>query len=233
MDTRSPARPAETVDGDTRRQEMARTVEALLRDGDAGAAPAAHGYQARVLVFPDHDPPLVIKLPRPGRWYYFSRWSIRREHRAYQRLAGVPGVPPCYGLFRGEWLVLGYIPGRKLRSRYLRTDHAGPHPAIPGLRATIADMHRRGVAHSDLKRHNNLILGTDGTLYVIDFGTAVLRRPGQRGSPLWRWAAQQDWNAWIRHGWGRRTERMPPAVKRLHRRTAIERMAAAGRRLYR
>ena len=209
------------------------TVRALLESADEGTAPSEPGNQAIVHLFPDHDPPLVIKAPRPGVWYRLSRWSIRREYRVYQRLQGVPGVPPCYGLYAGEWLVLGYIAGRRSRNRNLPPPEHRPHPAIPGLRTTIAEMHRRGVAHSDLKRHHNLIVGDDGWLYIIDFGTALLRRQGTRGGPLWRWAAQQDWNAWVRHGWGRDPDGMPAAVARLHRRTVAERAAKRIRDLYR
>ncbi len=208
-------------------------VEALLEEAGARAAPGARGYQAAVYVFPDHDPPVVVKAPRSDLWYRLSRWSIRREYRAYQRLAGVPGVPACYGLYAGEWLVLAYVPGRKLRRRDLTLGADRPHPGVLGLRRTIAEMHRRGVAHTDLKRHNNLILAPDGQFYVIDFGTAFLREPGTRGSPLWRWAAQQDWNAWARHGWGRKPSDMPRSVARLHRRTALERISGVLRALFR
>ncbi len=222
----TPAAAPETI-----REE---TVEALLT-GTRRIRPQGTGNQSKVWVFAEHDPPLVIKTPRSrglGRW--LSRWSIRREHRVYQRLEGVPGVPHCYGLFGGAWLVLAYQPGAKIRGRYVRTPGATtPSPAVAGLRHTIAAMHARGVAHTDLKRHDNIILTPEGEAVVIDFGTALLRDPGHRGGPLWRWAAQQDWNAWARYGWGKDPEQMPPAVARLHRRTLLERIAKVLRRLHR
>ncbi|MBK5935289.1 hypothetical protein [Halorhodospira halophila] len=206
-------------------------IAALLRSG--GDVPrGTTANQSQVHVFADHDPPLVIKTPRPGLAYAASRWAIRREYRIYQRLAGVPGIPHCHGLYAGAWLVLAYQPGWKIRFPYVRTpDAATPHPAVVGLRRTIAGMHARGVAHADLKRHDNIILTPEHEAVVIDFGTALLRDPDRRGGPLWRWAAQQDWNAWARYGWGKDPARMPPAVARLQRRTVIERVAKGLRQL--
>ncbi|MFP4147496.1 MAG: hypothetical protein ACLFSI_07260 [Halorhodospira sp.] len=201
-------------------------IAALLEAKQGSAPVGTTANQGQIRIFAEHDPPLVIKTPRPGPGYWLSRWSIRREHRIYQRLADVPGIPYCYGLFNEAWLVLAYIPGTKVRFRYVRSRHPDhPTPAVAGLRTTIAAMHRRGVAHTDLKRHDNLIFTPEERLVVVDFGAAMLRSPGKRGTPLWRWAAQQDWNAWARYGWGRDPSRMPPAVARLHRRTALEQIA--------
>lgn len=209
-------------------------IAELLTSTDKSEAVSYKANQSRIRAFPDHTPPLVIKSPRKGLLHPLTRHLIRREYRIYQRLKGVPGIAPCYGLYFREHLVLGYLPGCRLRHQHLRPPYTQrPHPGIARLRQTIAATHARGVAHVDLKRHSNLILGPDEQLYIIDFGTALLRAPGRRGGPLWRWGAQQDWNAWARHGWGSRPEGMPPAVARLQRDTWVERVARRIRRLYR
>ncbi len=219
----------------THRTITAEEVEALMasRAERDGAGRAAKANQSAVWLFPEHDPPLVVKAPAgQGLLRRLSRRLIRREHRLYRRLDGAPGLPRCYGLFRGEWLVLEHHPGAKARGSDLRSPGgvADAPAALADLRTAIAAMHRRGLAHTDLKRQANLIVRPDGHLIVIDLGAAATRRPGTRGSPLWRWAAQQDWNAWARHGWDH-PGAMPPAVARLHRRTALERWARVGKRI--
>ncbi|ABM63110.1 serine/threonine-protein kinase [Halorhodospira halophila] len=209
-------------------------IEGLFA-GSRRVRPQGTGNQSKVWIFADHDPPLVVKTPRSrgvGRW--LSRWMIRREYRAYERLEGVPGVPHCYGLFRGEWLVLSYEPGVKIRPKEVQTPHATtPAPSVVGLRRTIAEMHRRGVAHTDLKRHDNLLYSAEHErITVTDFGTALLRPKNRPPGPVWRWAAQQDWNAWARYGWSKHPEFMPPAIARLHRRTLVERVAKSVRDLF-
>ncbi|MBK1735449.1 hypothetical protein CKO15_09165 [Halorhodospira abdelmalekii] len=214
----------------------AATIAELIATSESAATapPRGGGNQAWVRLFPEHDPPLIVKAPLPGLRYATTLWSLRREHRIYQRLTGVPGIPPCYGLYAGKWLVLGYIAGQPLRRYLLQPSPLSdqPCPAMEGFRRTVAAMHRRGIAHADLKRRTNLILTAEQQIYVIDFGTAFLRPSERPPGPLWRWAAQQDWNAWARHGW-KHEAAMPPAVARLHRRTAIERIARGVRRLYR
>lgn len=195
---------------------------------------AEDSYQSKVFLFPNHSPPVIIKSPSDAyRLRWLSRWTIRREYSHYMRLQGVPGLPHCYGLFNGEHLVLEYQPGHRPKRKDLRVEPraARPNKAVAGLRRTIAGMHRRGVAHADLKRSYNLIHTPNNRLIVIDFGTALLRHD-RRGGPLWRWAAQQDWNAWAHYGWGRDPDLMPPAVARLYRFTMIERIAKRLRGVY-
>jgi serine/threonine protein kinase len=39
-------------------------------------------------------------------------------------------------------------------------------------------MHRRGVAHLDLRHRSNVLVGEDGDPILIDFGSALTFRPG-------------------------------------------------------
>lgn len=195
---------------------------------------APQANQSKVVLFPDHQPPLAIKTPSVDRRLsLLSRWLIRREYTFYKILQGVPGIPHCYGLFNGDQLVLEYQPGSRPRKKNTRSEAKAIYPctAVGELRKTIAAMHYRGVAHADLKRTYNLIHSPDNRLVVIDFGTALLRR-GHKGGPLWRWAAQQDWNAWVHYGWGKNPELMPPAVARLYRFTMLERIAKRLKRMF-
>ncbi|BAU56565.2 serine/threonine-protein kinase [Halorhodospira halochloris] len=190
--------------------------------------------QSKVYLFPDNSPPVAIKTPTgKGLWRWVSRFIIQREHEIYRILEMVPRVPHCYGLFQGQYLVIEYQPGGKTRreATSVAPGTTSPSEPVAGLRKTIATMHRCGIAHADLKRPDNVIHTPDNRLVVIDFGTALKRRTA-RGGPLWRWAAQQDWNAWAHYGWGKDPQLMPPAVARLYQRTFLERIAKTLRRAY-
>ncbi|KAF7376559.1 Non-specific serine/threonine protein kinase [Mycena sanguinolenta] len=100
-------------------------------------------------------------------WY-----SLWWEVLAHQRVTANPAFPSLHGVFHDRdnyYLVMdcGHrpflniaIPSRKVALSYGRQ-----------LARALQALHERGVAHSDLKEEN-LLLGADGRLMVIDFGVA-------------------------------------------------------------
>ena len=68
-----------------------------------------------------------------------------------------------------------YRPGERLSGRLLAT-----LPAEFGnrLAAALAEMHRRGVVHLDLRHRSNVMVGEGGEPILIDFGSAFCFRPG-------------------------------------------------------
>ena len=69
-------------------------------------------------------------------------------------------------------------------------------------------MHAAGVAHGDLKRKDNIIVGPREQPYLIDFGIAVRRSATSR---LWNRLVfeplvQMDMNAWVKLKYGRRID---------------------------
>lgn len=143
---------------------------------------------------PEH---LIIKRPKGrGLRGWLSRQTLQRECQAYERLSGVPGIPKCFGFHEDQYLVLEYIDGQPISDR-----HEVSPMAWAGLLQTIQAMHDQGVAHGDLKKKDNLLITPAGKIYVIDLGTAVIRHlswhPLNRA--LFRFIAQTDLNAWIKH----------------------------------
>jgi predicted Ser/Thr protein kinase len=132
------------------------------------------------------------------------RYLLRREHAVYERLAGVPGVPRTYGLIDGEHLALEYIPGPSLRTHeHELEDRAGFFAA---LLETLRAMHAAGVAHADLKRKANIIVGPGERPWLIDFGIAAKRGESALGRSWFEHQVQADYNAWIKLKYGRRIE---------------------------
>jgi predicted Ser/Thr protein kinase len=172
---------------------------------------------------------LAIKQPKGGRMAWALRAAtLRHEHRVYQRLAGLTGIPACHGLFDGDRLALDFIAGQPFRGAAVPS--LG-EDFFDALLALIRAMHARGVAHGDLKRKSNLLIDTQGQPVILDFGTATLRKPGWRpiNNRLFDLIRQTDINAWIKLKYGG-YDGVSPADQRLLRRTGVERMLSRWRR---
>jgi serine/threonine protein kinase len=194
------------------------------------------GYQASVHVYETSQGVVVVKKPhRGGPLAGLWRTLLRREQAVYARLDGIPGVPRSFGLVVGEYLALEFVAGPSLREHEA---HIADRDAFFGkLLVTLTAMHAAGVAHGDLKRKNNIIVGPGERPYLIDFGIAV-RRSATRAlfnrcvfEPL----VQMDLNAWVKRKYGRRVDpdREPGTLSAddaaLYRPLLIERLARAVR----
>ncbi len=202
------------------------------------ASPArelGRGYQAttRLVSTPFGD--VVVKEPHGGVLAGLWRYLLRRERSVYAQLGGIAGIPRAYGLVDDEALALEYIAGPSLREQDSRL--VDRERFFARLLDTVRAMHAAGVAHGDLKRKHNVIVGDGEQPYLIDFGIAC-RRDGHDG--LWnRWVfatfRQMDLNAWLKLKYGRRIDpAAEPGVASeadaaLYRPLLIERLARAVR----
>lgn len=158
----------------------------------------AAGYQGKTLLYDDGDNRLVIKVPH-GRG--LARWlhtrMLRHEREAYRRLEGLDGVPGCRGMVASRYLVLDYIEGHTIREQRPRDENR----YFDAMYNLIQSMHARGVAHMDLKRKDNLYVTTDDGPCLLDFGAAVIYRPGFHPFNHFRYrlGLQFDINAWVKH----------------------------------
>jgi len=118
---------------------------------------------------------------------FWARWlfgfvGLSREHRALACLNGLVGVPRSYGIANGDTLLTDYIAGGQtlVARRELAPEDYPPLLFFERLRALIANMHRCGVAHGDMRR-TNILRTPDEQPFLIDFTTAVRWR---RFNPL-------------------------------------------------
>ena len=196
------------------------TLAAALRAGALDDARAlARGNQGEILRLNIDGHDLVVKqaLGRSllGR---ANRWTLAREARAYLRLNGVPGIARFHGFIDRRWLVLDHVESRPFR------DAQVPPDFFDRLLALLHEMHRRGVAHGDLKRKANLMIDPAGRPVLFDFGAAVIRRDGLHpvNHKLFDFLRQTDLNAWIKLKYGG-YENLQPQDRILLKRSALER----------
>ena len=182
------------------------------------------GYQGYVYLYEDKDRRLIIKAPMGwGLGRFLRRAMLRNEYRVYSRLSGVAGVPRCYGLVDGCYLVLEFIDGVPVRSARI-TDRDVFFKTLLNL---IKELHKAGVAHTDLKKKDNLLVVEGHTPCVIDFGVAVIRKSGF--APLNRYlynlASKFDFNAWVKLKYDGKYEDMVDEDRKYFNRTVVEKVS--------
>jgi len=100
-----------------------------------------------------------------------GRFLVRREAKAYKRLKNLKGVPALYRVIGGVALVIEEIPGIDLGTAKRRINL--PDNFFDALIDLVESYHERGLAHCDLKRAGNILLGHDGRPYIIDWAAAI------------------------------------------------------------
>lgn len=122
---------------------------------------------------------------------------IRREYGALRKLAGIEGVPRLIGRVDRYSLAVEYVSGVSLDTK---PSEPLSNEFYTELRSVIDRIHARGVAHCDLRSRGNVMVGSDGRPYVIDFAACVFR--GRGWNPFFRWLFGQfvlaDRNAVLR-----------------------------------
>lgn len=200
-----------------------------LAADDPGDSPA-RGYQASVRIYRGPAGAFAIKEPEGrGLRAALGRAAIRREAKVYRRLRGIPGIPRCFGCLDGRCLVLEYIPGETLHAQ--GSELAERAKFFAKLLETLAKMHAAGVAHGDLKRRKNILVGPGERPFVIDFGIAVTT--GGRKGFLFDLVRQADRNAWIKHKYRGQMQALAAEDAALYRPMRMEAVMRAMRVVWR
>jgi hypothetical protein len=133
---------------------------------DSWAATALYGgVRGKITVkFNRRQPFLFV----PMGW--LGRWLGRREARAYQLLAGLPGIPASSGEVRvdGRWWPSAFA-HEYLEGHPLHCDEKPGDEFFKQLGEMIGEMHRRGLAYVDLNKRENIIVTDGGTPVLVDF----------------------------------------------------------------
>lgn len=125
---------------------------------------------------------VALKVPRSGVITADSSAQFLREARMASQITN-PNVVSVFEIGKYEdafYIASQFIDGVTLRERLkIRplTEREAAELLIPLLRA-IQVFHDQGIMHRDLKP-GNILLGSDGTPYVADFGLARRENPGE------------------------------------------------------
>jgi predicted Ser/Thr protein kinase len=194
----------------------------------------ARGHQGAVYLVAGPTGPLIVKKAvGPGIVRALRRAMLRREHSIYKLLDDVVGVPRCHGLREGDELILGFIDGCSLRQA--KQSPAEREQFFTELLQLIQNIHRAGVAHGDLKRKDNILVGNDRHPYVIDFGTAISAPEGSGFLRrfVFRQLRRMDLNAWVKLKYQRQWSDLAPEDRQYWDPTWLERMLRPLRRAWR
>jgi hypothetical protein len=154
------------VDGITRENLRQRQIEPLR---------PAKPWQPDILLVRGDTGPAVVKDYRPrGFLYRFfvgipSTWN---EARMYRKLAGLDGIPRCYGKLDRYAVVIEFIEGRnasKVKPGEL------PDDFFHRLNRIVDAVHRRNIVLCDLRNKKNIMVSPAGDPVLIDLCTAFER----------------------------------------------------------
>ena len=192
----------------------------------------SHGYQGQTYLFESKRQRFIIKVPSGwGLAKLIRRWMLRNEYRVYTQLSGLKGIPVCYGFINRRYLVLEFIGGTPIRWARI----ADPRRFFESLLSLIKDMHNLGVAHTDLKKKDNILV-VDGRIpYVVDFGVAVVRNSGFApiNHYLYKLAKKFDYNAWAKLKYRRKLKYISEQDRQYYDRTFVEKASRRIKRMYR
>lgn len=105
-----------------------------------------------------------------------TRARFRREARtmAFLKHSNVARVYDLYEDADGPWAILEYVPGRSLKEIVRDEGPLGPartSTVLDQIASALAHLHAHGLVHLDVKPQN-LLMTSDGTVKLIDFGLA-------------------------------------------------------------
>jgi hypothetical protein len=145
-------------------------VLAVLREGG--------GVHASLRLVDYHGTPAVLKDYGKCRWPFrvtCGAFLCRRESAAYRRVGHIASVPRFLGRVGIHGLLLEYVAGPNCREAPGRTF---PPAFFDDLRAVLATVRARGVAHQDVKR--NVLVSPAGRPVLIDFASSFVFPFGPR-----------------------------------------------------
>ncbi|MFO8166147.1 MAG: hypothetical protein R6T98_16625 [Desulfatiglandales bacterium] len=189
------------------------------------------GYQGHVYLYEDKGKRLIVKAPSGwGLGRLIRLLMLRKEYRVYSKLSGIPGIPYCYGLLNGCYLVLEFIDGVPIRNAQITDSDL----FFKTLLQLIKELHKEGVAHTDLKKKDNLLVLEGHAPCVIDFGVAVIMKSGfaPLNHYLYNLAKKFDFNAWVKLKYDGRYEKVNAEDKKYFNRTIIEKVSHWGKDRY-
>lgn len=93
----------------------------------------------------------------------------RREYKIYQRVADIEGIPPLGPRYGRRGYFHLYVDGQVLHEFRGKL----PEDFFTRLKGIIEEVHHRRIFYLDLNKLGNIIVGSDGLPYLIDFQVSI------------------------------------------------------------
>ncbi len=151
----------------------------------------------------------------------FARYLARREAAHYEQLRTVEGIPDPLGSLNAYTHVREYIEGRVLNKKM-----PVPDDYFDRLLTLLHNVHARDMVHADVEKPENILVGTDGQPYLIDFQISFTRQGLRRAfGPLapmvFERLRQADLYHFYKHKRRTRPDLTTPEEDRMGRRTGF------------
>ncbi len=137
-----------------------------------GLYEAADGRQGVLKIFRPH-PYLIL----PVHW--LSPFQARHEEKVYTALKDSRHVPKFHGRVGPTGIFHEFLPGRTLKECDAVKDGF-----FEELRELLKLMHSRGIAYVDTNKPDNILVGEDGSPFLIDFQITWVQPPSPWGLPF-------------------------------------------------
>lgn len=118
---------------------------------------------------------LIVKDFSQSPWFVrktFARFSVNQEYKGLSRLANLDAVANRFSRLSPIAVAYDYIEGTPLRS-LMHQGKTLPASFFADLERQVAKMHRQGIVHLDLRNMGNILCGSDGKPYIIDFQSTI------------------------------------------------------------
>lgn len=145
----------------------------------------------------------VVKLQRtfplfgiPMQW--LGAIVARHEIAVFNALDGLEGVPKFMGELGPTGYIHEFIPGDDLKPEF-----APGVDFFNRLESLLKAIHARSIAYVDTNKRENILYGSDGKPYLIDFQISFFCRHGDNDNLLSRWILhrlqREDWYHFYKH----------------------------------
>ena len=141
---------------------------------NSGILRASSSTRPGIWIVEENGVRAVVKDFSKNKFFFrntIGRFLIWRERKAYRKLRGISGVPLLYRVIDGLALVTEEIPGRNLEN--LEKEMKLPDSFFEAMKKLVTHIHDKGLAHCDLKRAPNTLLGDNGLPYIIDWAASI------------------------------------------------------------
>lgn len=141
---------------------------------NSGILRASSSTRPAIWIVEENGVRAVVKDFSKNKFFFrntIGRFLIWRERKAYRKLRGISGVPLLYRVIDGLALVTEEIQGRNLEN--LEKEMKLPDSFFEAMKKLVTHIHDKGLAHCDLKRAPNTLLGDNGLPYIIDWAASI------------------------------------------------------------